>query len=230
MEQQSLLEKYRPRRLRDVCGQAAVIRSLSRFVRCPSGKAFLFHGPSGVGKTCTARAMAAGLGIVPELAEIGGLYEIASGELNAENVREAMRRLQYRPMMGSGWRMLLCNEADRMTSSAETIWLDALERLPLQSVVVFTTNAPEHLTRRLRDRCEEVAFEWRSEVLRRAVRRFVRKVWKQEISPDVPRWALDSIGWPSPIGSDSTHPSFRLALQQLESWVREFQVNVRQRA
>ena len=49
--------------------------------------------------------------------------------------------LSFRPMLGSGWKVLVCNEADRMTTSAETIWLDALEGLPPKSVIVFTTNA-----------------------------------------------------------------------------------------
>jgi DNA polymerase III gamma/tau subunit len=216
---QSLVEKYRPKRLRDVRGQKAVVDLLSLFARRPCSRAFLFHGPSGVGKTCTATALAAELGILPELGEIGGLYEIASGAMNADNVRKAVERLAYSPMRGSGWRMLLCNEADRMTTVAETIWLDALEHLPPRSVVVFTTNAPEQLPRRFCDRCAELRFEQNSNKLLQTIRRFVRAIWKWEVGPDVPFPRLTHLGRPSSASPDSAHPSFRLALQQLEPHV-----------
>lgn len=218
----SLLEKYRPSSLAEVRGQDGVVRALGHFLADPHPGAWLFHGPSGVGKTCTARALGAGLGIAVEQGDLGGLYEIASGEMTADSVREAMRRLAFRPMMGSGWRMLLCNEADRMTSAAETVWLDALERVPNQSLICFTTNAPERLTRRLRDRCEVLAFEHRTEELLFAIRAFARDVWERETGGEVSCPGLAELGRPTLSGPDGMHPSFRLALQQLSQYLREW--------
>ena len=60
--------------------------------------------------------------------------------------------------MGSGWRVVVVNECDRMALPAETLWLDALERLPPRTVIVFTTNDPARLSRRFRDRCEQHRF------------------------------------------------------------------------
>jgi DNA polymerase III delta prime subunit len=45
-------------------------------------------------------------------------------------------------MVGSGWKVVIINEADRMTPQAEVMWLDGLEKLPAKTVVVFTTNNP----------------------------------------------------------------------------------------
>lgn len=217
----SLLEKYRPRALSEVRGQPGVVRSLTRFCKAPYPVAMLFAGPSGVGKTCAARCLAAGLGVSPGDAGLGGYHEIASGEMTGAAVREAVRALHFRPMLSpSGWRVLVCNEADRMTESAETIWLDALEKLPQSCVVVFTTNAPEAMTQRFRDRCEVYAFEGRAERLRPAIKKLAAEVWAGEVGRGAcPH--LDIVGMPTLLGPDSMHASFRLALQQLAQYVRE---------
>lgn len=220
---QSLLEKYRPRTLADVKGQPALVRSLKRFAKSPHPAAFLLHGPSGVGKTSAARALAGDLGVCPDMAEMGGFYEIASGGMGADAVREAMKSLHFRPMMSAtGWRMLLCNEADRMTQAAETIWLDALERIPNSSVVVFTTNAPEALSRRFRERCEMHGLESDTDKLMPSIRRHCLSIWRAEGLKGEPP-GLDALGRPALLGPDSMFCSFRLAVTQLAQLVRAAQ-------
>src|SRR5260370_41953297 len=86
--------------------------------------------------------------------ELGGFTEIPSGRLTGEAVKEQMNLLRYTPLVGSGWRMLVCNEADAMTDGAEKQWLDALQHLPPRSVVAFRTNNVGKVSRRLRDRAE----------------------------------------------------------------------------
>jgi hypothetical protein len=214
-----LLTKYRPATLAEVQGQPDVTRALRLFAKAPYPCPMLFHGESGIGKTCTARALAKDLGCDPEQEWVGGYYEVPSGELTADSVRDAVRRLSYRPMFGSGWHVLVCNECDRMTSSAEVIWLDALERVPGMSVIVFTTNAPERLTQRFRDRCEVYAFEGEARKLAPHIRRLARKVWATEVGKSAcPH--LDVIGMPILGSPDTLHASFRLALQQLQQYIR----------
>jgi hypothetical protein len=216
----SLLEKYRPRTLAEVRGQNPVTRALKLYAKNPYPVAMLFHGGSGIGKTAAAHALARDLGCAVGDGGLGGLFEIASGEMNGDAVRQALDALRYRPLLGSGWRVLVCNEADRMSTAAETIWLDGLEHLPRDTTVVFTTNAPERLTQRFRDRCECYAFESDARRLRPALRAFARHVWKQETGQDrCPH--LDIIGMPTLGDPDAMFASFRLALRQLERYVRE---------
>lgn len=125
-----LCRKYRPKCLDDVLGQPGVVDQLRVFLRDPHPAAFLFHGESGVGKTATAYALASELGCVVDEDEMGGLREIPSGEMNGDGVRAATKYLHYYPLMGSGWKVLIANEADRMSPQAETLWLDFLERIP----------------------------------------------------------------------------------------------------
>jgi replication-associated recombination protein RarA len=214
-----LLTKYRPATLAEVQGQPDVTRALRLFAKAPYPCAMLFHGESGIGKTCAARALARDLGCDPDQERVSGFYEVPSGELTADSVREAVRRLSYRPMFGSGWRVLVCNECDRMSTSAEVIWLDALERVPNQSVIAFTTNQPERLTQRFRDRCETYAFESDTLKLAPHIRRLARRIWAAEVGKGAcPH--LDVLGMPTLAGPDALHASFRLALQQLQQYIR----------
>jgi replication-associated recombination protein RarA len=218
----SLLSKYRPTTLAEVRGQPQVVKQLVRFAKAPYSAAMLFHGESGIGKSCCAKALAADLGVAVESAEFGGLYEIPSGEMQGQEVRAMLRQLAFRPMMGSGWKVLLCNEADRMSTSAETIWLDALENIPDKSVIAFTTNAPWKLTQRFRDRCEVYAFESDSEKLKPHIKKMAQEIWKAEVGKGKCP-ALDILGMPTLGDADSMHASFRLALQQLTRYVRAAQ-------
>jgi replication-associated recombination protein RarA len=215
----SLLHKYRPRTLAEVCGQQAVIRALKRFAEAPYPVAMLFHGESGIGKTAAAHALANDLGVACEHGEWGGLYEIPSGEQSGKEVKEMLQQLSFRPMMGSGWRMVVCNEADRMTVSAEVIWLDALENLPPKSVVIFTTNQPEKLSQRFRDRCEVYAFESDSKKLKPHIKKLAERIWRAEVGRGKCP-ALDILGMPTLGDASTMYASFRLALQQLTRYVR----------
>ena len=163
---ESLVSKYRPQKLREVRGQPEAVRALRSFAAAPFAHAFVFSGPTGVGKTAAARALAIELGVAADQEELGGLYEIPSGQQDGRAVEDLLRTLRLRPLFGSGWRLAIINEADRMTAQAETIWLDGLENLPERVVVIFTTNAPERLTDRLTSRCEAVEFSGSSRAFR----------------------------------------------------------------
>src|SRR5205823_1550417 len=146
--------------------QPEVVASLQRFVAAPYPCAMLFSGDSGIGKTSAAYALAHDLGCAVGEAELGGVFEIPSGSQTAESVRKILDVLRYRPLCGSGWRVLMVNECDRMALPVETIWLDALEHLPPSTVGIVTTNEPARLSQRFRDRCEEYAFQGGSERLK----------------------------------------------------------------
>jgi replication-associated recombination protein RarA len=175
-----LTERYRPGRIDQIWGQPAVSRALAEFARNPYPAAFIFEGETGTGKTSAALALAAELGCRVDQAEYGGVWQIASGEQTADAVREMARRMWLTPMLGSGWKVVIVNECDRMARPAEMIWLDVLENLTRKTVVIFTTNDVGNLSQRFRDRCTRLTFEADAETLRKTAEALVKAVWRRE--------------------------------------------------
>lgn len=178
----SLTERYRPLSLDTIWGQDGVVKWLRNFADFPYSTALLFEGETGTGKTSAALALAAALGcdLSQRPPEFGGVHSIASGEQTADAVRDTCRLMWNSPFSGSGWKVFIVNEADRMALPAETIWLDRLESLPQRTVVIFTTNNPERLSQRFKDRCTRLGFESDAKALRTAAARFVEALWRAE--------------------------------------------------
>lgn len=212
----ALVEKYRPRAMSEVRGQAPVIRGLSSYIKRPSSKAFLFAGEKGTGKTSAAYALARELGVDVENHEFGGFYEVASGEMTADAVRERMQSCRMIPWTGSGWRVVVCNECDDMSDKAEKVWLDALEHLPPRTTVIFTTNEPAKLTGRFTDRCECYYFQSDATCLAAVATSLATDVWKAETGQDIPAETLDILAVPH-----HGAVSFRKVLTALEPLLRE---------
>jgi replication-associated recombination protein RarA len=210
-----LVHKYRPTSLAGLLGQPWAARQLALFAEAPCPCAWLFEGGTGTGKTSAALLLAGALGLAVAEGPYGGLYQIASGEQTAETVRKTMEGLRCRPFFGSGWKVLVVNEADAMTAGAAFVWLDALEDLPPRTVALFTTNAPSKIPARLRDRCERLAFESSALLLRPYLQELTDRVWREEGCRGAPPDAL-RLG----VADENGDASFRRLLQKLAQLVR----------
>jgi replication-associated recombination protein RarA len=176
----SLTEKYRPVSLDAIWGQPSAVKVLRKFAANPYPTAFIFEGATGTGKTSAALALAGDLGCDLSAKGFGGVQTIASGEQSADSVRDAYRAMFNCPWQGSGWKVVIVNEADRMARPAETIWLDVLEAIPAKTVVIFTTNEAGRLSQRFMDRCTRLAFESDAGKLRESALAFASAMWKAE--------------------------------------------------
>ena len=216
----NLPAKYLPPTLGDLRGQPAAVAALQSFVsharESGSSAPFIFHGPTGVGKTCAAWAMAFDLGCDRDDPYMGGVSELPSGKQDGAAVEDLLRMLTLRPLFGSGWKVAIINEADLMTRQAEGIWLDGLERLPPRTAIVFTTNALTAISGRLFSRCESVEFTGDPALIRDELHAFVRHVWKRETGKTLRR-VPDGLGLWDIAGGQL---SFRLALQQIAPYCR----------
>ena len=211
----NLLEKYRPRHLSELLGQPWAAQQLQLFADNPYPVAFLFEGDTGTGKTSAALLLAEALGVQIDQESFGGLHQIASGEQTGETVRRTMESLRCRPFFGSGWKVLVVNEADAMTPNAAFVWLDALEDMPPRTVVVFTTNAAGRLPARLRDRCERLAFESSALLLRPYLQEFTERIWREEGCAGSPP-DLEALG----VTDENGNASFRRLVQKLTPYIR----------
>ena len=194
-KRRSLAEKYRPTRLADVVGQREAIEQLQAFAADPYPAAFILAGGTGTGKTSSAIALAADLGCAVDQDEFGGVYSIASGEHTADALRELWPLLWQRPMMGSGWKIVIVNEVESLNGKIEQLWLDKLESIPASTVIVFTTNAIETLPERFRDRCigGVIVFEAQAGKLADDARALAGRIWQEETGADIPADVMEKV-------------------------------------
>ena len=195
-------------------GQERIAAHLQAFAANPFSTAFLFEGETGTGKTSAALALAQSLGcdMNQKPPEFGGVHVIASGEQSADAVREIARQMWNSPFAGSGWKVIIVNECDRMALPAETVWLDRLESLPAKTVVVFTTNYAGKLSQRFLDRCTRLEFDADAQHQAAALRTMLTAIWKAECGKAADPKMIDQVVQASVVNGKV---SFRRAVQDL---------------
>jgi hypothetical protein len=203
-------EKYRPRHLAGVVGQAAARFQLEGFLEAPHPAAFVFEGPTGVGKTTAALALANELGCNPDWS----VHRISSGMMDQEGVEDAMRSLRF-SAPGGGWRMVIADEAEAMSPKSRQLWLSILEDIPPRAIIVFTTNHPEKFEQRFLDRCERVRFGGDPRTLMQDADALVRSIWEAERAPGEPPAAATV-----PNLVEAGVLSFRRAVREIEQMAR----------
>lgn len=205
----ALSDRHRPATLAEVVGQGEIVFRLQAFLEAPYSAAFLFEGPTGVGKTTVALAIAAELGAV----EFGGLEVIKSGSQDGEAVEAQLRSLSFTPMLGSGWKVAIVDEADYMSPKARQLWLSALEELPSRSVIIFTTNHPEKFEQRFLDRCERFAFASKAREHGQDAQALIDSVWSRELGGRIDSPRFDAL---KGVVDASGHLSYRRVIRALE--------------
>ena len=203
-----LADKYRPRFLREVCGQPEVAK-LRGFVRRPYPSCWLLESAPGTGKTSAAYALAGDLGCVDDFS---GLYSVTAAEFGVDAAKDMFRRtLCQRPFQGSGWKVLVIEELEFLSPACVTLLKVVLEtQLPSKTVVVATSNDTSKLQPALLERFTTLYFQSGPEFAE-ASRDTLLEIWAEE-SGDAPLPAdWSSWGW---YGEDSF--SFRRALDEMQ--------------
>jgi len=156
----------------NVVGHAAVKRSLQKAVE--QGRvnhAYLFTGPSGVGKFMVARAFAAAI-LCPD----GGCGECnvcrrvmgekhpdvvvvrpAGKNIPVDTIRE-MRMSAFRKPLEGASRVYIIKNAERMWEEGASTLLKILEEPPANVVFILVTANPAGVIPTIRSRCQEIMF------------------------------------------------------------------------
>lgn len=185
---QSLAEKYRPTRIADFVGLERPRKVLTAFLKRPTSGAWLFVGPSGVGKSTMALALATELQ--------GELHKIPSQKCTASAIEDVVRHCWYAPMTPGGFHVVLADEADAMSNAAQLQLLSKLDSVdPAPNTIwIFTANDTERLERRFLSRCKMLDFS--SYGMSGEIAAYLDKVWHAEggngNGPDFERLAKDS--------------------------------------
>ena len=183
----SLSEKYRPRTVAEFVGLEKPKKVLAKFASAPYPSAWLFVGPSGVGKTSMAQALCADIK--------GELTHIPSQKCNAQAIEEACYHCHFVPLTG-GMHVVLIDEADRMTPAAQLTLLSKLDAtaFPPNTVFIFTCNSTDGLEPRFLSRCRVIEFS--SYGMAGDIAAYLDSVWHAEggngDGPDLARLAKES--------------------------------------
>lgn len=122
---EALHTAYRPHEFDDVIGQDSTVKSLKNLIAKGTSQAFLFHGPTGTGKTTLARIVAAKVGCKQyNIAEMD-----ASTNTGIEDVRNLQDLVRFVPI-GGGPIAIVIDEAHGLSKQAWNALLKVTEEPP----------------------------------------------------------------------------------------------------
>jgi DNA polymerase III subunit gamma/tau len=140
--------EHRPKTLDDITGNKAIKNSLESIFARKSDfpHAYLFHGPTGCGKTTLAR-------IVASMLKCESPTEYNMSNLRSiDDVRGIIEESLYMPIIGNT-KVYILDEVHRQTKDAQNAFLKPLEDPPNHVFYILCTTVPQALIDTIRGRC-----------------------------------------------------------------------------
>ena len=146
------IETERPENFSDILGQDAIIPTIESLLDDP--RHMILYGSSGVGKTTTARVFANELTNHTKI----DIHEVPAAEqTGVDNVRELKRIMALKAR--SNWKVIIFDEAHRLSTAAFDCLLDVLEAEMLSTVMIFVTTQPWKIPNTIVNRCFMFQFQ-----------------------------------------------------------------------
>lgn len=145
----TLHTKHRPSNFDGVIGQDKVVAALKSSLKKETSHTFLFHGPSGTGKTTLARIASKVVGSSDK-----DIQEIDAATFTGiDDMRAITSGLMYRPFGSNAVKSLILDEAHRLSGQA---WASLLKSLEEPSPWVYwflCTTEPGKVPANIKTRC-----------------------------------------------------------------------------
>ena len=150
MDRQSLAVKYRPQVFDQIVGQDIICKVLKKQLELQNFKnCYLFAGPSGDGKTTTARCFARAINNGE-----GDPIEIdAASNGSVDNIRAIIESANQRSLSGI-YKIFIIDECHAITSTGWQAFLKGIEEPPLYTIFIFCTTEPNKLPQTILNRMQ----------------------------------------------------------------------------
>jgi DNA polymerase-3 subunit gamma/tau len=172
-----LARKWRPRTFKDVVGQEEIVRALTNAVTADRlAHAYLFSGPRGVGKTTTARLLAAAIncnnsdrptatpcGTCASCLEVLEGRSIDTLEIDGathgkvDQARDLIEIVSYAPSRDRR-KVFIIDEVHAISSAAFQALLKTLEEPPAHAVFILATTERHKIPATILSRCQRFDF------------------------------------------------------------------------
>ncbi len=183
----------RPQSLDEIIGltsQVATIRNQLKSGRVPPS--WLFVGPSGTGKTTLARILASELN--------AELVEVNASEVNGvADMEEVLKQTRYYPLPPYEKKLLILDEAQRITTAAQNLLLKPVEEPPPSVHWALCTTEEGKILPTIRRRCLRIETQPLNradiaKLLRRAAQHVQADVDCEKLAADFAELSIDTPG------------------------------------
>lgn len=198
-----LSERHRPKDFSEVIGQELAIDSLEMMLGRSEGppRAFLFHGPTGCGKTTLAYIIKNKM----KCHDRDYFYYNTSNVRGIDSIRDIDVKCKYKPQ-GGPVKVYILDESHKLTNDAQNALLQLLEKPPAHAYFFLCTTNPEKLIETLRGRCSSIKLNLIAPYKLKAL---MEEILEKEKITNFPSAALTKI-------SKSANGSARNALKVLD--------------
>lgn len=143
------VEKYRPSKLEGYVGNEDAVKLIEKYIHDQDIPHLMFSGRAGTGKTTIAK-------IITNNIDCDRIYINASDENNVDTIRDKIRHFVMSQSLSSNFKIVVLDEADGLTPSAQRILRNMMEKYSRTSRFILTCNYPERIIPALVSRCTEI--------------------------------------------------------------------------